>query len=357
MHCCIAPNIVAAIAFAINARSIRVRSVQAAASLRVPYIFMRTLYGLVITCLLCCQGCTQVAFFAANASASFGAYSRQSDVSYGTHERNQLDIYIPNHLRDSTGTAPVVVFFHGGGWNSGAKSYYKFVAAALAEHGYVVVVPNYRLYPQVTAPEIYVDPAAAVAWTLKHAQEWHGDSKRVYLLGHSAGAHLAMMLALNSQYLEHAGSSPNRLHGVIGLAGPYDFLPFSRGYMNELFGPPAQFAASQPINFVRRDAPPLLLMHGLHDTTVAPKNTRNLTAAMQALNACVHAEYFDAADHGDLVAAFSSLKRHPVPVLPTITKWIDDDAVCGNESAEATYNRALSRDERGHQTSTFTAAD
>lgn len=290
----------------------------------------------------CCCGCTQLAFFTANARASYGHYSRLTNLAYGADARNKLDVYIPDQLREPRQPVPIVVFFHGGGWNSGNKSYYKFVGAALAEQGYLAVLPNYRLYPQVKSKVIFADPARAVAWVRAHASEWGGDVDELYLAGHSAGAHFAVMLALDPEYLQQAGALPEDLRGVIGLAGPYDFLPFTRDYMNDLFGPAEQLAASQPINFVRPDAPPLLLLQGLQDSTVEPKNTRNLQAALQAIGGRVQAQYFENADHGDLVAAFSSLARHRAPVLQQIGSFIDETRRTNQASSTATHSGPLS---------------
>jgi len=269
-----------------------------------------------------CGGCAQIALFAANVPASFGSHTRLTDLSYGADSRNKLDVYLPDKSSMERAPVPLVVFIHGGGWNSGDKSYYKFIGAALAAQGYVAVLPNYRLYPQVKSTAMFEDAAAAVAFAHNHAAEWGADAAQLYLVGHSAGAHLAMMVVLNKVYLHQAGLSPKDVRGVVGLAGPYDFIPFSRDYMNDLFGPPENFAASQPINFVRNDAPPLLLMHGLKDHTVNPNNTRNLTAALQAIGGRVRVEYFPDADHGDLLAAFSSLTRHRLPVLQEINNFI-----------------------------------
>jgi len=263
--------------------------------------------------------CTQLAFLTANVPASFGDYSRTRDLAYGAMPRNKLDVYLPAKPQG----APVVVFFHGGGWNSGDKADYKFVGAALAEQGYIAVLPNYRLYPQVKFAGFMQDAAAAVAWVQMHAAEWGGDVRRLYLAGHSAGAHIAVMLALNEQYLQAAGMSAGDLRGVVGLAGPYDFLPFRYGYMNDLFGPADRFAQSQPINYVRATAPPLLLLQGMQDRTVAPGNTVNLTKALTATGASVTARYYQHADHGDLVAAFSIPARRRVPVLEALRQFID----------------------------------
>lgn len=277
-------------------------------------VFLAGFAALVLT------GCTQLAFLAANISASFGDYSRRADLSYGSAPRNTLDVYLPKQPQH----APIIVFFHGGGWNSGDKSFYKFVGVALAEQGYIAVLPNYRLYPQVKSPAFLQDAATAVAWTRERAAAWGGDPQKMFLIGHSAGAHIAVMLALDDEYLRQVGGSSQWLQGVVGLAGPYDFLPFKFPYMNDLFGPPERFPASQPINYVRTDAPPLLLLQGLQDTTVDPNNTRRLAAAMTAAGGRVATRYYEHASHGDLVAAFSSLARNRAPVLEEIRMFIGE---------------------------------
>lgn len=267
------------------------------------------------------SGCTQLGLLSLNTVASFSDYSRQGGLAYGPAPADSADLYLP---RNAAG-APVVVFFYGGGWDSGDKSSYKFVGAALAAAGVIVVIPNYTLYPKAKFPRFMQDAARSVVWARAHAREWGGDPERLFLIGHSAGAHIAVLLALDPEYLSQAGGSSRWLRGVVGLAGPYDFLPFTEAYLNDLFGPPAEFWRSQPINFVRADAPPLLLMHGLRDTRVSPNNTRSLTAALQRLGAAVTTRYFPRADHADLAAAFSPL-RTGLPVLPDILNFIADQA-------------------------------
>ncbi|HEX2583750.1 MAG TPA: alpha/beta hydrolase [Steroidobacteraceae bacterium] len=278
------------------------------------------------------SGCTSFSFFAANTPASFGHYSRQQNVSYGEKSRNKLDVYRPEGIDHSV---PIVIFIHGGGWDSGDKAQYKFVGAALAEQGYVAVLPNYSLYPQVKFPAFLDDAARAIVWVHSHAAELNGDVNQIYLVGHSAGAHIAVMLALNEAYLQHAGGDAHWLKGVVGLAGPYDFLPFTYPYMNDLFGPPDRFAESQPINYVRPDAPPLLLMHGLRDHTVAPTNTRQLHDAMARLGVNVPVEYFPDATHADLLAAFSFVRSRKPPVMASIKQFIDHDSKSPTLSSHA----------------------
>ncbi len=297
------------------------------------YWRLKSLLILVLTLL---DGCSQLTFLVANTPAAFGNYSRVKNILYATQPRNTLDVYAPEAKHEY---APIVIFVHGGGWDNGDKSQYKFVGVALAEQGYVAVLPNYGLYPQVKSPTFIQDIAAAVAFVHKHATEWGGDVNRIYLMGHSAGAQIVMMVALDKEYLQQVGGNTAWLRGVIGLAGPYDFLPFTYPYMNDLFGPPDRYADSQPINYVRADAPPLLLLQGLQDHTVAPTNTRRLSDAMIAVGGKVQSEYFENAAHSDLIAAFSFVRKHKPPVIAEINKFIATENTNPARNSQAAVKR------------------
>lgn len=280
-----------------------------------------------VLCALGISGCSSLTFLVANTPAQLGHYSRLANVAYAQSSDktastsiNVLDVYKPIKTDH---TVPVVIFVHGGGWYSGDKNNYKFVGAALAEQGYVAVLPNYGLYPKVKSPVFCQDIANAIAYVHAHAHEWGGNVNEIYLMGHSAGAHVVMMVTLDKEFLRQVGGDSGWLRGVIGLAGPYDFLPFTYPYMNDLFGPPEKYSQSQPINFVRADAPPLLLMHGLQDHTVAPTNTRSLYEAMSRIGGKVQVEYFENATHSDLIAAFSFLRNRKPPVMAKIREFVD----------------------------------
>jgi acetyl esterase/lipase len=273
------------------------------------------------------SACTQLSFLAVNVPALFGDYRRTADVAYGDLAAQRLDIYKP--AMDAAGAAaqagrPVVIFVHGGSWSGGDRNQYRFVGATLAEQGWIGVVVDYRLYPTVKFPAFVDDVALAVKYAHDHAREWGGDPQQVYLLGHSAGAHIAMMAALDPQFLQARGGSSSRwLRGVIGLAGAYDFMPFDFDYMFDLFGPESAYPRSQPVNFARADAPPLLLLHGTGDKTVQPRNTINLTAAMQRVGGSVQTKYYDGINHTDIIAALSIPLRGRAPVLADIKTFID----------------------------------
>jgi acetyl esterase/lipase len=265
-------------------------------------------------------GCGRVEFMAANVPAAFGAYRRHPNISYGADPQHRLDVYVPDQV--SAGPRPLVVFWHGGRWRFGDKTDYRFVGAALAELGYVAVLPNYRHYPGVKMPGFMDDAARAGEWAAGHAREFGADASRLYLMGHSAGAHMAALVALDPRYFAAAGRPGPPIAGVIGLSGPYDFLPLLEPDVQDMFGPPQNYPDSQPINFVRIDAPPMLLVHGLMDKTVRPKNSSNLAAALRARGVPVTLKLYPKILHGDTVAALSLLARGRAPTLADIEAFV-----------------------------------
>jgi acetyl esterase/lipase len=238
------------------------------------------------------------------------------DIPYASGERRTLDVYRPRS--SPAAAAPVVVFFYGGRWSGGHRSDYAFVGAALAERGIVVVIPDYRVYPRVRFPAFVEDGARAVRWTRDHIAQYGGDPGRIYVMGHSAGAHIAAMLALDRNYLDGRVD----LAGMIGLAGPYDFLPLEAEDLRDMFGPPERFPASQPIEYARGDAPPMLLLHGLDDDTVWPKNSRNLAAAVRAHGGRVDTRFYADINHAEIVGALSGLADFLAPVRNDVVDFV-----------------------------------
>ena len=270
-------------------------------------------------------GCGKLAFMAANVPAAFGAYRRHADIAYGSHPRHRLDIYVPEpkSAADSAPPAhPLVVFWHGGRWSFGDKAEYRFVGAALAELGCVAVLPNYRLYPEVKMPGFMDDAARAGRWAALHAGEYGADANRLYLMGHSAGAHLAALVTLDPRYFEADGQPAPPIAGVIGLSGPYDFLPLKEADVQDMFGPPENYPQSQPINFVRSGAPPMLLIHGQSDDTVRPKNSVNFSAALHAAGVPATLKLYPKLAHADTVAALSLPARGRAPTLADIAAFL-----------------------------------
>jgi acetyl esterase/lipase len=269
---------------------------------------------------LVAAGCSRAVFFAANAPALFGPYTRHSDLAYGADPQQKVDVYVPSQ-GGLEAPRPLVVFWHGGRWEFGDKSDYRFVGAALAESGYVAVIANYRHYPQVKMPGFMADAAQAAQWAVAHAAEFGADPRRLFLMGHSAGAHMAALLALDPRYLRAAGNEA-AIAGVIGLSGPYDFLPLLEADVQDMFGPPPLYPESQPINYVRADAPPMLLVHGLKDDTVWPKNSRNLASALSAQGVPVTLKLYPKLVHADTVGALSAPIRGRAPTLADIQEFV-----------------------------------
>ena len=199
-------------------------------------------------------GCSKLAFMAVNVPAAFGAYTRYANIAYGADPQHRLDVYVPEEV--PLGPRPVIVFWHGGRWSFGDKAEYRFVGAALAALGYVVVIPNYRHYDQVKMPGFMDDAARAALWAAAHGGQYGADPNHFYLMGHSAGAHMAALVTLDSRYFAATGQTAPPIAGVIGLSGPYDFLPLRETDVQDMFGPPEKYPDSQPVNFVRADAPP-----------------------------------------------------------------------------------------------------
>lgn len=266
------------------------------------------------------SGVDRLGFMAVNAPALFGAFKRHANIAYGPDPQQRLDVYVP--LGSAAAPLPVIVFWHGGRWKFGDKADYRFVGAALAGSGCVAVLANYRHYPQVKMPGFMDDAAQAALWSAAHAADFGGDPRRVFLMGHSAGAHMAALLTLDSRYFAAAGQMRPYIAGVIGLSGAYDFLPLLEADVQDMFGPPENYPLSQPINFVRAGAPPMLLVHGLDDETVLPKNSSNFAAALSACGASVTLKLYPRRAHAGTVAALASLARGWSPTLADVEAFV-----------------------------------
>ncbi len=249
-----------------------------------------------------------------------GAIPVTHDVAYAPGPRGKLDVYHPRHGQSG---APVAVFFYGGSWQSGDRGFYRFVGAELAARGIVTVIPDYRVYPQVRYPDFLRDNAAAVAFVKLHAAQWGANPAKLFLVGHSAGAFDAVMLGVDRRWLAEQGLDPEvDLAGVIGLAGPYDFLPLHDPKLKIIFGPEAQLRDTQPIAHVDGRAPPMLLLAGSADTTVDPGNTTRMAAAVRSRGGNVEARVYPGVGHVGLIIALLGPFRHRAAVLDAVVDFI-----------------------------------
>ncbi len=238
-----------------------------------------------------------------------GSQRVAENIAYGSGARRTLDVYAPIQPGKNR---PVIVFFYGGSWNSGYRQGYAFVGRALAAQGFVVVIPDYRIVPDVRYPAFLQDCADAVRWTRAHVAQYGGDSARIVLSGHSAGAYNAAEIALDPQWLGADGAA---IKGVIGLAGPYDFLPLDVASTKAAFGLWPHLADTQPITHVSVDAPPMLLLHGANDTLVRQRNSISLNAKLNAAGGKATLKIYPNTDHIEIVTALAVPFRGKAPVL------------------------------------------
>lgn len=267
--------------------------------------------------LLALSGCSKADLL--NGLVPHDGYKLYSDIAYGQEPRQTLDIYVPERP-DPHHT--VVVYFHGGSWQFGDKGIYRFLGHSFTSKGYTVAVANYRLYPEVSFPVFIEDSAKAVAWVRANIADYGGDPERIYLVGHSAGAYNAVMLALNKSYLKEAGGGTQWIKGVAGLAGPYDFLPMTDPDIIALFSTARKEADTQPITFARRNAPPVLLLTGDADDEVRPKNTHNLAAKLRKYKSPVEERVYPGVAHIGIVLALADIFNGKAPVLEDIDRFI-----------------------------------
>lgn len=248
--------------------------------------------------------------------------SVQTDVPYGELARQRLDVYRPAAAAPAGGW-PVVVFFYGGTWTSGSRSDYRFLGEALASHGVLTVVADYRLYPEVRFPDFLHDSARALSWGLEHAQALGGNPRRVFVMGHSAGGYNAAMLALDPRWLQATGHAPSELAGFIGLAGPYDFLPTDNPDAQRVFHHPDYPPRAQPIEFVHAGAPRTFLGAPERDQVVSfERSTVQLADKLRASGVDVTLRPYPRASHITLMGAFAWPLRPVAPVLDDVTAFI-----------------------------------
>jgi acetyl esterase/lipase len=245
------------------------------------------------------------------------------EVAYGSAPRQRYDVYraLDSLGKPLAGTHPVVVFVHGGSWESGSKRLYEWMGQSLAKQGIVAILPNYGVMPDRRFPGFVEDAAAALAHARARVGEWGGDTTRFVLMGHSAGAHIAALVAFDAQYLAALGLTPAVLSGFVGLSGPYDFIYDTPLLRRTFGGTPEQERAAQPIAFVTAAAPRTLLVMGREDTTVNPRNTVSLAARMREIGAPVE-ELWVSGTHGVTVGAFARIYRTGNPIVERVLRFV-----------------------------------
>lgn len=280
--------------------------------------------------LLNLAGCSPLTTFNALVPKDGGVTRAAHGIAYGADPRQRLDVYAPR--RPAGGPRPTIVFFYGGSWSSGMREGYGFVARALASRGFVVVVPDYRLVPTVRFPAFLQDCAAAVRWAIGHVARYGGDGQRIVLVGHSAGAYNAAMLAMDPRWL---GADRAAIRGFAGLAGPYDFLPLAGPITKATFGDWPVPADTQPITFAGPGDPPALLLTGAEDGTVEPRNSTALAARLGAAGVPVKVGSYPRIGHIGVLTAIARPFRGRAAVLADLTAFARDATAAPDYSSTA----------------------
>jgi acetyl esterase/lipase len=237
-------------------------------------------------------------------------------IAFGAGARLKLDVYAPTAA--AARPRPVIVFLYGGSWNSGRRQGYAFAGRALAARGFVVLVPDHRLVPEVRYPEFLNDCARAVRWARREAGRYGGDGGRIILVGHSAGAYNAAMLALDPGLL---GADRAAIRGFAGLAGPYDFLPLDDSSTIAAFGKWPRLAETQPVGHVRAGAPPALLLHGADDVRVKPRHSRALAGRLESAGGKVDLKLYSGVGHVAILTTLALPFRRKAPVLDDVARF------------------------------------
>ena len=273
-------------------------------------------------------GCTPLTAFNALIPKDAGGRQVAEDEAYGRDRRQRLDIYAP--VAAASEPRPVIVFFYGGSWKSGSKDGYGFVGRALAAQGFVVAVPDYRLVPEVRFPAFVEDSAAAVQWVMGHIARFGGDPERIVLVGHSAGAYNAAMLAVDPRWL---GPERTAIKGWAALAGPYDFLPLDTEVTRAAFGKARDLEATQPILLASADDPPALLLAGGRDELVLPSQSTGMVIAMTEAGATAQSRIYPEVGHVGIVTALARPFRSDAPVLRDVAAFARNVTQSGADAA------------------------
>ena len=289
-------------------------------------LFVKTSQGLPINikstlitvAALLSSGCTQIGVQLANLPSHLDAHERHREIAYGKYPQQKLDIYVPSDKRDRP--RPVLVFFYGGRWSDGSKAMYPFVAKPFVDQGYIVVIPDYRKYPEVIFPAFVEDGALAVAWTLENIASYFGDPNQLVIMGHSAGAHIGALLSADERYLAQHGHSTEQIKAFAGLSGPYDFIPEEEDLKN-IFGPPERYPQMTVTTFIEGHEPPMLLLWGAQDNLVGQRNISLLFEKIQQQGGQVETIIYPSMGHVEMVSNLIWFIPDKAPVTRDITDF------------------------------------
>lgn len=246
----------------------------------------------------------------------------KAKIATGDHPDQKLLVWGAEDHSSEHPPRPVLLFVHGGSWNSGDPESYDFVGRAFAREGFVVVLSGYRRGPAGKYPGMIEDTASAFAWARTEIAQYGGDPQNIVIAGHSAGAYNMMMVALEGRWLKPHGLSPTDIAAAVGISGPYDFLPLDSESTIASFGHVDDLEVTQPINHVSEDSPPMLLLHGEKDTTVGVFHSRNLSALLQEAGKNPRLHLYPEKNHTDPLISIAAPWRDRRDVVGKIADFV-----------------------------------
>jgi len=248
-------------------------------------------------------------------------FTLRSAIPYGSDPRQKLDIYTPSRQP----VRATVLFLYGGSWKSGARDLYRFLGQAMASRGYQLAVADYRLYPQVRYPAFVADAAAAFAWVKGNIARYGGRPDTVALMGHSAGAYNATMLAIDPSWLAPYGLKPGDVLALVALAGPLSFNPAETDSTRDIFAGTPDISTARPIKLAAAggsSAPPMLFIHGAADTTVGAHNSQNMARAITDAGGSAELKLYQDAGHLGVITCFAWPLRWRAPCLNDVDQFL-----------------------------------
>lgn len=257
-------------------------------------------------------------------------------IAFADGERMKLDVYGPEN---PVGPSPVIMFIYGGAWDHGDRGGYEFAGRAFAANGFVTVVPDYRLFPEVRYPDFLEDNAAAVKWIEDNIASYGGDTKRFYLVGHSAGAYNAVMLGIDKSFLRDYGVTMP-IQAIAAISGPYDFYPFEYDQVRNTFGQTDNPEGTQPVNLVTGGLPPMFLASGTSDPIVRMQNTKTFAKKLLVAGDWVTEKYYDGFGHLEPVFALGQMWRWRMPVLADTVAFLAQFGAFPSGAPQPSYTPA-----------------
>ena len=221
----------------------------------------------------------------------------------------------------------MLVFVYGGRGQTGSKDVYRLLGDALTRRGIVIVVPDYTLAPDTLFPGWVEEGAKAVAWTRENIGRFGGDPDRIFLGGHSAGAHTAALLTLDERYLQAVGLEPGAIRGTVSISGPVS-TRWTDADVQALMGPEEGWPVSYPDTHVDGSEPPLLLLHGGEDETLRPRNSTDLVRLVRERGGCARGIVYPGIGHIEIIVALMAPWLRRAPVRDDIVEFITDPRTC-----------------------------